>query len=161
MKKMLILGAVIMMTLAGGCSKEDKAAPAKTVFDLQQITFEELDKELTNKGSMVVYFGWIENCTDSKNFQKNYLNKHLNSDQDFQAIKVVNLDKELPDALETRDERAGIKAKYDVEYSPTLVYYIDGKAVSKLEWTPDTTDKKTGIMKSRLDEFFKDCGYLD
>ena len=160
MKKWLILGAVMMMALVGGCSQKDKAAPSKTVFDLEQITFEELDQKLANKGSFVVYFGWIENCTDSKNFQKNYLNKHINSDKEFQTIKVVNLDKELPKALENHDERAPMKAKYDVEFSPTLVHYIDGLAVSKLEWTPDTTDKKTGIMASRLDEFFQNCGYM-
>lgn len=160
MKKWLILGAVMMMALAGGCSQKEQTDASKTVFDLPQITFEQLDEELTNKGSFVVYFGWIENCTDSKNFQKNYLNKHINTNKEFQTIKVVNLDKELPEALENRDERAAMKSKYDVEFSPTLVHYIDGKAVSKLEWTPDTTDKKTGILASRLDEFFKDCGYM-
>lgn len=155
MKKWFMMIMVICMVSFTGCE-----AKSKTTMDLDQITLKQLNKQLENKGAMVVYFGWIEHCTDSKNFQKNYLNKQLEKNVEFENIKVVNLDKEMPKALEDHDLREPLKQRYNVEYSPTLVYYVDGKALTKLEWTPDTTDKKTGIMKSQLDAFFKECGYL-
>ena len=78
----------------------------------------------------------------------------------FLELYVVDLDEELPDALTDKEKREPMFERYGVKYSPTLVQYEKGEIVKLLEWTPETTDKETGILASRLDRFFTEVGYL-
>ena len=132
----------------------------KAFDSLQTLTFEELDQKIEKQESFAVYFGWVENCGDSIHFQDNYLESHLAKDSAFQNLYVVNLDEELPDALVDKSKREVMFSKYGVQYSPTLVYYEKGGIKEFLEWTPETTDKETGILKQKLDRFFETIGYL-
>lgn len=153
MKKMLL--ALVFCVLLSACGGNNK-----TIEDLKHIDFKTLDEKIANEETMVVYFGWTKNCTDSINFQENYLEKHINKEEAFLNVLVVDLDKEAPKALEDRKLREPLKEKYNVMYSPTIVYYEKGKIKKLLEWTPETTDKETGIFSSTLDSFFKEAGYL-
>lgn len=154
MRKFLLICFTIM--LITGCS-----GSGKTVEDLKHISLEELDQRIVDKTTMVVYFGWTKNCDDSKNFQENYLEEQLNKHETFEKLLVVDLDKEAPKALKDKKKREPLKEKYNVMYSPTLIYYKDGEIKKLLEWTPETTDKNTGIFKTALDSFFKESGYLE
>ncbi|MEF9962241.1 MAG: hypothetical protein RR863_06120 [Erysipelotrichaceae bacterium] len=154
MKKVLV--ALLCCILCSSCF-----AQGKDVHDLKQLNFKELDQKIVDKETMVVYFGWIDNCGDSKNFQDNYLKKKIKHEKDFEKLLVVNLDKEAPKALTNRKLREPIKEKYNVMFSPTLVYYEKGEIKKLLEWTPATTDKDTGILASTLDSFFKEAGYIE
>ncbi|MEG0265623.1 MAG: thioredoxin family protein [Erysipelotrichaceae bacterium] len=153
MRKILV--GLLCCLLCTGCFGE-----SADVSDLKQISFKELDKKILNKEDMVVYFGWTENCGDSKNFQDNYLKEKINNEKSFKKLLVVDLDKEAPKALSNRKLRTPIKEKYNVMYSPTLVYYENGEIKKLLEWTPATTDKDTGILRSNLDAFFKEAGII-
>lgn len=152
MRKILVFGMILFMM----CGCQNKIA----FEELKTLSFNELDHKLEQEETMVVYFGWTKNCGDSIHFQENYLSKHLTEDSPFLKLYVVDLDEELPKALSDKEKRKPMFQKYGVQYSPTLVYYENGEIVKLLEWTPESTDKETGILSSRLDRFFKEVGYL-
>ena len=152
MKKILGISAFLLVL----CGCNDKVAFS----ELKRLHFDELDQKLEQREDMVVYFGWTQNCEDSIHFQENYLADHLSEDSAFLELYVVDLDEELPDALTDKEKREPMFERYGVKYSPTLVQYEKGEIVKLLEWTPETTDKETGILASRLDRFFTEVGYL-
>lgn len=153
MKKYLFI-LLCAMFMATGC----EAKP--TLDDFQHLTFAQLDEKLENNETMLVYFGWTQNCGDSINFQDHYLLKYVNDEPKLKDIYIVDLDIENPEGLDDKDKRADMNEKYGVLYSPTLIYYNEGKVMELLSWTPATTDKDTGIMQSSLDTFFMKYGYL-
>lgn len=144
------------MFILAGCTKEE----AK-IEDFPHLTFEQLDEKLNNNESMLVYFGWTQNCGDSLNFQNNYLLKYAGDENKLKEVYIVDLDQENPEGLDDKEKRTEMNEKYGVLYSPTLIYYKEGKNVDLLSWTPATTDKDTGIMQSSLDNFFIKYGYLN
>lgn len=137
-----------------GCEKK------ATMDEFTHLTFAQLDEKISNQESMLVYFGWTQNCGDSKNFQDNYLLKYVKDEEKLKDIYIVDLDIENPEGLDDKEKRSEMNEKYSVMYSPTLIYYKDGENVDLLSWTPATTDKDTGILQSTLDNFFMKYGYL-
>lgn len=159
MKKLGILMMCCFLFVMSGCNLE-KETTVK-LEDFEHLTLDELDQKLADKETIVVYFGWTQNCGDSQNFQNNYLLTESETNPKLKEIYIVDLDKELPDALEDKEKREPLKEKYEVEYSPTLVSYEEGKLSKLLSWTPATTDKNTGILKADLDAYFTELGYLE
>ena len=155
MKKYLY-AFLVCLFLVAGCEQKQTA----TIEDFPHLSFAELDEKIANKETMLVYFGWTENCGDSRNFQDHYLLKYLEEEPKLKEIFVVNLDVENPEGLDDKEKRADMNEKYGVLYSPTLIYYKEGKAIELLSWTPATTDKDTGIMQTSLDSFLLKYGYL-
>lgn len=158
MKKLSVVICLMFLILTG-CSLKDEETLKMEEFP--HLTLTELDQKIADKESMVVYFGWTQNCGDSQNFQNNYLLKEAINHPKLKEIYVVDLDEELPEALEDKEKREPLFEKYEVQYSPTIVSYQEGLIAKLLSWTPATTDKNTGILKSDLDEFFTETGYLE
>lgn len=153
MKKILVILAILFV--AFGCQKTTDDKELVNFNKLEKINFEKLDEYLAEGYTGIMYYGWIVNCGDSLNFQNNYLEERLETDSTLKDnLIVVNLELDIPDALVNKDLRAPMTEKYDVRYSPTIVYYKDGVVVEKLEWTALTSDPKTAIAKDVLDEFF-------
>ncbi len=157
MKKVTMI-VLCCLSFLIGCKRQESSAYTMDIF--KHITLAELDEKIVNHEDMVVYFGWTKNCLDSVNFQNNYLLKKVDESSKFKDILVVDLDTELPSGLLDKDARAPLIEKYDVEFSPTIVFYKGGKLYKLLAWTPATTDKLTGILQADLDAFFKEIGFL-
>ena len=127
---------------------------------LKRLSLEEVDQFLSEKESGILYFGWVTNCGDSRNFQENYLEQYLKDNPAMKdKIFVVDLDIELPDALIEKDKRQPLTDKYDVAYSPTLLDVKEGVTVNKVEWQLKTSDPETAIPREVLDSFFSDSGF--
>ena len=158
MKKLILLSLVLVTLFAGCQKKEDEAS---LFAELEEITFEQLDQKLENKETMIVYFGWVDQCEDSQNIQNNYFQEALKNHPEWkEQILVVNLDNELPEGLKDHDARAPMAESYNVSYSPTIIYYENGEIISKIEWTPLTSDPTTAIPKDLIDQFFTEIGLL-
>lgn len=166
MKKWFVVFLISLLLI--GCKSTQKEQEEKEVrketpmFEsLNKLSFEEVDQFLADKKSGILYFGWIENCGDSVNFQENYLEDLLTQQPDLkEKIFVVNLDQEAPDALVDKELRKPMTEKYDVAYSPTLLSVVEGKTVEKIEWELKTSDPETAIAREELDKFFNNTGYL-
>lgn len=157
MRKKLIVCLLLFSVGLVACGTGNKKSDLSS---LEHLTFDQLDEKLAANESFVVYFGWTENCGDSEQFQKGYLEKKIQTDDEFKKIYVVDLDKELPDGLSNKDARKPMKDKYDVYASPTMVQYVDGKMGKKIEWTTLNSSDKTGILESELDAYFTEIGLL-
>ena len=158
MKKILVVFVALFILV--GCKPNKPIEEVSLFSKLQVITFEELDVLLENGLNAVVYYGWIENCGDSQNFQNNYLEEKLKENPEWiDKIYVVNLDIEIPEALGDKELRTPMFEKYGVLYSPTLIYYIDSENVALIEWTPLTGDPDTAIPVDVINEFFANAGY--
>lgn len=153
MKKFITI-IVCCIFFVTGCEKK------ATMDTFTHITFAQLDEKIASKENMLVYFGWTQNCGDSKNFQDNYLLQYMNDEEKLKEIYVVDLDQENPEGLDDKTKRTDMNEKYGVMYSPTLIYYKEGENIDLLSWTPATTDKETGILQSSLDNFFLKYGYI-
>ncbi|MGL5540544.1 MAG: hypothetical protein ACRDBX_02790 [Erysipelotrichaceae bacterium] len=161
--KKLLLGCALLLVLVG-CSKaptDEPNEPTAAFDELTRISFAELESKIANKESMVVYFGWVENCGDAVNFQNNYLIPALEENERFKALYVVDLDVENPEGLNDKTKRESMKAQFGVHYSPTFIQYEEGEVEEFLEWTPLTTDATYALPKADLDQFFHEVGYLD
>ena len=156
MKKVFV---ILILVALWGCSASPVSA-RKQFDDLQRISFDELDEMLKNKVTGIFYFGWVEGCGDATNIQNNYFEKRL-SDQPMlkDIIYVIDLDEHLPAGLSDKDARQPMIDAYDVSYSPTLIWVVDGVTVSKIEWTPLTSDPVTGISADVIDAFLGEAGY--
>lgn len=155
LKKILIVSAILLLVVACGSNKEEsKELP--NFNKLTKMNFEEYDKFLNDKKSSIVYFGWINNCGDSQNFQNNYLEPLLAKQPELlEKIVVVDMDASAPEALKNKELRKPILEKYKVQYSPTLLRVKDGVIIEKLEWTVKTNDPKTAIDEQLLNKFFE------
>ena len=158
MKKFLLLFAFLV--LFASCTKPVEPEEEKLFPKIETISFEELDTLLEEEYTGVVYFGWVDNCGDSQNIQDNYFEGKLKENPEWiNKIYVVNLDLEIPDALVDKALREPMTEKYGVQYSPTLIYYVDGEIVFLIEWTPVTSDPETAIPLDIIEEFFTNAGY--
>lgn len=155
LKKILIVSAILLLVVACGSNKEvTKELP--NFNKLRKMTFEEYDKFLSDKKTAIVYFGWINNCGDSHNFQENYLEPLLTKQPELlEKIVIVDMDASAPEALKNKELRKPILEKYKVQYSPTLLRVKDGQIIEKLEWTVKTNDPKTAIDEQLLNKFFE------
>lgn len=162
MKKIVMVAFLGLAFVLGGCSgNTNNDKDVTKIEDFNIISFAKLDELIAKKETMVIYFGWVENCGDSHAFQDNYLLPHADENDAYKKIYVVDLDQEIPDALSVdRTLREPMTEKYGVEFSPTLIYYVNGEIDTLLEWTPATSDKKTGILASELDVFFQHSNLL-
>lgn len=160
------VGLLLALLLLASCSTsnaepEEEVKPTPEIDSLKRLTLDEVDEFLANKESGILYFGWITNCGDSRNFQENYLEQLLiDQPQLKDSLYVVDLDQELPDALIEKELRAPLTEKYDVSYSPTLLHVENGETVSKVEWNLKTSNPTTAIPPQELDSFFSSTGYL-
>lgn len=163
MKKLKIVAlSVISLLLVVGCAQKKEEEHVHPKFDaLERLTLAQLDEKIANEDTFTVYMGWTENCEDSSNFQDNYLEKKLGEEDNFKKIYVVDLDKEAPKALKDEEERKPLTKKYNLEGSPAVMYYEKGVQTDKIQWTPETTDKTTGILADDLDTFFKKIGMFE
>ncbi|MGL5978196.1 MAG: thioredoxin family protein [Erysipelotrichaceae bacterium] len=144
---------IVLILLVGlvGCNKQ----PAQMEMDdFTHLSFAQLQEKIDAKETMVVYFGWVTLCGDAINFQNNYLLPETAKNSSMASIYVVDLDVELPEGLQDKTLREGMKAQFGVQYSPTLIAYENGEVQSLLEWTPATTDATYAIPKTALDAFF-------
>lgn len=139
----------------------------KELMNVQQLTFKELDQKIKSKQPLIVYFGWLENCGDSRLFELNSFDTYLRSDTIKDNIVMVNLDKEAPKALFDKDLRAPIAHRFLIDtwtkdetqnpmklQAPQIAYYKDGKLVNLLSWTPLNADYKYGIKPDLSNKFF-------
>lgn len=152
MKKAFVLIILVLMVLTG-CQKKVSGI---TFSDLTVIQFDELDQKIANKETMVVYFGWVSNCPDSRNIQENYIQPLLDqADPTLQNMVIVDLDLIIPDALANKELRKPMYEKYQVQFGPTIIYYVDGEIKEMIEWTAANGDEHYGINKDLLDRFFE------
>lgn len=161
------LGLILLLLVLVACQQKEEPVIEREVKEtpmvhsLQTLSLEEVDEFLANKESGILYFGWITNCGDSLNFQENYLEQLLVDNPNLKDnLYIVNLDEELPDALLEKEKRQPLTEKYDVSYSPTLLWVVDGVTSEKIEWQLKTSDPETAIARVELDEFFNKTGYL-
>ncbi len=161
LKKILLIGGLVLI-LAVACSKttnnttsSDQKKELVNFNKLTKLTFQDYDKFLADKKSGLVYFGWIDKCGDSLNFQENYLEQLLSKKPELlEQLIVVNMDASAPEALKNKELRKPILEKYNVQYSPTLLRIKDGQIDEKLEWTLKNNDPKTAIDEQLLNQFF-------
>jgi len=155
MKKILMILFILLTLVACNKQEEEKRFPLLNV-----ISFEELDVLIEEGYTGVIYFGWVDHCGDSHNIQDNYFEGKLKENPEWMdKIYVVNLDLEIPEALSNKDLRLPMTEKYNVQYSPTLIYYVNGEIDLLVEWTPLTGDSKTAIAVEVLEAFFVDAGF--
>ena len=158
MKKIFLL--LVILLLFTSCTKPEQPVEEKLFPELKVISFEELDVLLEEGYTGVVYFGWVDNCGDSHNIQDNYFEAKLKENSEWMdKIYVVNLDLEIPDALVDKEQRVPMTEKYGVQFSPTLIYYVNGENLSFIEWTPISSDPDTAIPLEIIEEFFANIGY--
>lgn len=140
-----------------GCTQQKEPAQLS---DLTMLTIEQVEEKIEAKESFTVYFGWTQRCGDSLHFQDNYLYEHMEKYEAFKDLFVVNLDEEMPDALEHKEQRSVLMDKFGVSTSPSFVTYENGEVKEVLSWAPGITDDKTGIPDFMLDEFFEKSGFM-
>lgn len=158
--KKIIAGLLLVIGISvSGCSKKEDALEFVSQFD--QLSFAQLNEKIDAKDDFVAFFGWVEGCGDTVNFEENYWKPMLKDYPKFADMYVVNLDVELPDGLLNKEMRQPMIDAYGVRYAPTFIQYVDGEVVNMLEWTPETTDSTYGIFKTDLDTFFKEIGYIN
>lgn len=163
-----LMGVFCLMCVLCSCSAaklDDKQPDVIEFVELQKLptlNYDSMDQLLMDKKTAVVYFGWIVNCGDSINFQTNYFEAFLkeNADQLKDKLFVFNLDEVAPEALKNKELRAPLTEKYNVMYSPTLIFVKDGVIVDKVEWTLKTSNPHTAIPKESLDVFFENTGLV-
>lgn len=165
--KKIVLSLVILIVLASCNTQpqeevvEQEIVETPNVDKLTVLSLEEYEQFLSDKRSGIVYFGWVTNCGDSRNFQENYLEQLLSDNPELSKdFYIVDLDKEAPEALIDKTLREPLKEKYNVEFSPTLLTIKDGEQVDKIEWTLKHSDPETAIARDDLDTFFSNSGYV-
>lgn len=152
MKKFLtkFFTALILLGVVVGCTKK---VLNKEVDSVPELTLDELDQKIAAQEDIVVLFTWKEKCGDSVKFQENYLEAKLAENPSWKSkFMMINLDKEMPEALMNRELRKPLMDKYGIDTSPALVHF--GKEVNRVFWTPRDNDEKYAIAKEVLDEFF-------
>lgn len=156
-KSGILLVSLLLFVGIAGCNVKQT-----NPFDsLKRVTFLELDSMITKGDTMVVYFGWTKNCGDALNIQKNYFREALAANPDWKTkIFVVDLDSEIPAALDNIAFRKPMSDLYGVQHSPTLVYYSAGVKTKMIEWTPINADSTYGIPLPLITDFFTSTGYL-
>ncbi|MBE6114417.1 MAG: hypothetical protein E7191_04975 [Erysipelotrichaceae bacterium] len=129
--------------------------PSNTpAFDfLDRMTLEELDKAIEYGENLYIYFGWTKNSQECVRFQENFLEPNIEYYNWNGLIRVVDLDEELPDALDDRIARRELTQKYGIKYAPSIIFIKFGKVESVFEWTPETNDLNTGVDLDLLREW--------
>lgn len=97
---------------------------------LDSVTYETFT-ELVNKEETIFYIG-RPTCGDCNLFEPALI-ELIDSDDLSGKIKYLNV------AKIREDDKAWeyMKRKYDVEYTPALLKYSNGKLLSKTEWSPE------------------------
>lgn len=164
MNKVLLLVGFMLLV---GCQSEPPQESEQTVVETPNIdsvlrlTLQEVDEFLAQKQSGILYFGWITNCGDSRNFQENYLEGFLEEHSELKDnFYIVDLDDQAPDALMDKELREPLTKTYDVSYSPTLLTIQEGETVDKIEWTLKNSDPQTAIPAEDLDAYFQESGFI-
>lgn len=141
----------------------------KEFIKLPHLTFPQLDKKIKSKDPVIVYFGWLENCGDSRLFEMNSFDTYLRADIIKKNMVYVNLDQEAPKALLDKNLREPIAHRFLIDtwtkdetqspmklQAPQIAYYRDGKLVNLLSWTPLNADYNYGIKPDISNKFFTD-----
>ena len=159
MRKYIVLIMVCFLLLSG-CSAKEESSKTPDFDFLTRISLEELDKRISKGESLYVYLGWTENSGECVRFQENYLEPYIEYYNWNGMITVVDLDLELPEALEEKRLRSVLTDNYSVRYAPALLYIHFGKIKSVLEWTPETNDLEYGIDPEIVNEWMKSVSLM-
>lgn len=139
----------------------------KKFMALPHTTLDGLEQKIKDNKPLIVYFGWFENCGDSRLFELNSFDTYLKTPIIKDHMVIVNLDKEAAEALLNKDLRAPIARRFQIDQwmkdpsqkpmhlqAPQIAYYKDGHLVNLLSWTPLNADYKYGINPNLSNKFF-------
>lgn len=158
MRKILLI-LIACLFLLSGCSKKEVSKTPDFDF-LQRISLEELNKRVNKKETLYVYIGWTENSSECVKFQEEYLEPYIEYYGWNGMITVVDLDQDLPEALEEKSLRSELTEKYTIRYAPALIYIHFGEIKSVLEWTPETNDLTYGIDPDVVNDWMKSVSLM-
>lgn len=155
-KRLLACMVVCLMALLSGCSKDTSEPVSSTTpsFDfLQRVTLAELDHRIEKKEPMFVFFCWTQQANECVKLQENFLEPNIEYYRWNGLITVVDLDAELPEALDDKSKRQVLTDRYHIRYAPAFVFFYEGKIQSSIEWSPEDNDVMTGIPVDSLNEW--------
>ncbi|MGX7418061.1 thioredoxin family protein [Carnobacterium gallinarum] len=98
---------------------------------LNSITVDNFEKNISNMGTSLVYIG-RPTCGDCTIFEPELI-KYIKGNSLNQKIVYLNVAK----LYENKPAWENFKSLYDIQYTPTIARYSNGKLVSKIEWTPE------------------------
>lgn len=156
----LLLGLCICLLCVSGCSHTKETSSTPDFDFLTRISLNELDKRIAKGESMYVYLGWTKNSSECVKFQENYLEPYIDYYNWNGMIIVVDLDEELPEALDNKMLRAELTDKYSIRYAPSMMYIHFGEIRSVLEWTPETNDLTYGIDPDMVNDWMKEVSLM-
>lgn len=158
-----ILSIFLLFTL-GACSKieDSPEVESKTPsFDfLERLTLEEVDRAIEHKENLYLYFGWTTSSKECIRLQEEFLEPSIDYYGWNGLIRVVDLDEELPEALENKQERKVLTENYGIRYAPSFVFIKFGEVTNVFEWTPETNDVETGVDLEALQEWMLSVGLM-
>ncbi|EPI01858.1 putative bacteriocin transport accessory protein [Enterococcus faecalis 13-SD-W-01] len=98
---------------------------------LSSVTLNDFQKVIENKKNIVVYVG-RPTCGDCNKFDPKFIEmiKRLHIDGKVFYLNVAKIQKDEP-------EWEKFKKRYGINYTPTIVKYVKGKYLTKVEWTPE------------------------
>lgn len=159
-----IILCILLLTLSA-CEKPQK--PSEIVesttpaFDfLERLTLEELDRAIERGENLYVYFAWTKNSSECVRLQENFLEPNIDYYNWNGLIRVVDLDEELPDALEDKTVRSILNEKYGIRYAPSFMFVKFGNIESAFEWTPETNDLVNGVNLEFLRDWMTSVGLM-
>lgn len=150
--------------------KQEQIAKIKETkfYKLPIITLDEAKEKIDNGEDFVAYYAWVMNCGDSRLFETNSFDKYLIDEKVNKMIYVIDLDKEVPDALAKPELREPVTKRMLIDTwakdktvnpmslkSPQLVHYKDKKIVDLTSWTVINSDSKYGMKPEQTKAFFE------
>lgn len=156
MKKLWILCLLLGMLTWAGCAKDTDQPVSSTTpsFDfLQRVSLDDLRHRVSKKEPMFVYFCWTKQANECVKLQENYLEPNIEYYRWNGLITVVDLDVELPEALEDKSKRSVLTQDFGLRYAPAFVFFYEGSVASMIEWSPENNDVNTGIPVDQLTEW--------
>jgi len=144
-------------------------AVSRTKFaTLPKITLEEMIELVDTGQPLIAYFAWSENCEEARLFEMNTFDNYLDDDALCSYIRVVDLDKEIPEALENRELREPYTKALHIDQwtkdeaispmflkSPQLIYFKDAEVKNLITETEITVDSYSGLNEWYVEGFFE------
>jgi|GEM_PF-1455185 len=142
-------------------------AVTNTMFStLPKYTLKELEGEIATGKPIIAYLAWSENCQEARLFEMNTFDTYIDADV-INLIYVVDLDKEIPEALKNRELREPYTKALKIDTwtadeivnpmflkSPQLIYYRDGEIKALITETEATFDSYSGLNEWYVQAFF-------
>lgn len=156
--------SVLLMVSLSACSKpEDTPAIKSTTpsFDfLERMTLDEVNRAIEHKENLYLYFGWTKNSKECMRLQEQFLEPNIDYYGWNGLIRVVDLDEEMPAALEDKAQRSVLMQDYNIRYAPSFVFVKFGEVSNVFEWTPETNDLVNGVDLEALLEWMRLVGLI-